>query len=219
MKFISRNKEIEEALEFEKLEQLRLQKIIEKKRFEQKMMNIKLTEESKRNNDEEQINILSRKIEKNKRECTKMNAELYNKEQEIIEKEKFQELLYNTDENLRKIEEEKLIQDHMKVKEQMMRDLNQARENRENQMRDIVKERELNFQEYTVQRQNQIRDEYIKSQEMKPKNMCEKEQKFKESNSFIEYKHTNDMLSPNRSPHSNPRTELNSPGNENVSPK
>ena len=180
-------KEIEEALEEERREQERLQRLVDKQKFEKELMNMKLVEEAKRIEENCHINSLNKNMENEKRLREQANKDLYEKEQEIMEKDKFQNLLLSTDNNLKKIQEEQLVQRSVEINRE---EIEKARIEREDRMNQIMQEREQNFQDYTLQRQNQIENHY------------------------------GEMMSPSRSPISSrkSRTEIYSPGMENVSP-
>ena len=161
IKEIQRQKEqIEGALEAEKEEQKRLERAIEKKSFEEEIMKIKLIEDAKRKEQEMHIESIQKQMDAEQKERYNLNNQLYFKEKELIEKEKFNELLINTDDNLRKMEEDQMIKENMKLKISVDNAIVKAREQRENKLREIVRDRELNFQEYTVKRHNQIKEEY-----------------------------------------------------------
>lgn len=215
IKMICRQKqEIEEALEFERLEQLRLQKAVDKKKFEEELMNIKLMEEAKRRDEDRQIEAITNAMEQEKRERMKANNQFYYKEKEILEREKFHELLTTTDDNLMKIEEEQLEKTNMKFKKTVDEALQKAKEDRENKLREIVRDRELNFQAYTLQRQNQIHEEYRKKFEQHKDVM-------NESNSMIGNFEKQNLLSPERdfkSMKKRTKSEFASPESENMSP-
>lgn len=203
-------KEIEAALEFERQEQERLRKAIEKKNFEEQMMSIKLKEQAKRKEIEGRINNLSSTIDRDRQHIDQTNAKLYHKEQEIIEQQKFKELLETTDENLRKMEEEKLLRANLEYKRSIDDAVYKSQQERDNQMKELIRNREMNFQEYTLKRQNQIREEYMKKLEGN-------DGEVRQAHSFIET--GKGMLSPDRNmgPY-DANTEIHSPGMENMSP-
>ena len=170
-------------------------------------MKIKLIEDPKIREQDLQIDSIQRAMEQEQKERAKINSELYFKEKELIEKEKFHELLIDTDENLRRMEEEKMVKDNMRLKANVDSAIMQARENRESKLREVVRDREMNFQEYTVKRHNQIREEYNKKMqdEIPDEASIASESAYKEDNSirksqsFRETKEKDiENMSPNR---------------------
>ena len=70
----------------------------------------------------------------------------------MVEKEKFQELLVNTDENLRKMQQEKFIQQNLELKEKIDIEVDQRNAKHKKELHGVMKEREMNFQEYSLQK-------------------------------------------------------------------
>ena len=105
---IQKEKEqIDKAIEFERAEQERLIQAAEKKRFEEEIMNLKLQQEIRKNEEIKQVDQIKMIMENERRDYNMINNHLYLKEKEIIEKEKFYDLLASTEENIRKEEQEK----------------------------------------------------------------------------------------------------------------
>ena len=152
--------EIDKAIEFERQEQERLIRAAEKKRFEEEIMNVKLSQQMNLNEENKQIEKMKNMMENEKKDREAMNGHLYHREKEIVEKEKFYDLLASTEENIRKQEQEKHQQVTDKLKKSVEEALMKSKEDRENKLREIVREREKNFQEYAYQRHEQISQEY-----------------------------------------------------------
>jgi hypothetical protein len=207
---LHQKKEIDKSLKFEKQEQIRLQKVIEKKQFEHKLMNLKLMEDAHKKDEEKKIRQMNLEMEKQQRDLERINYELRNKEKDIMEKQKFNELLSHTDDNLRKMEEEKIMKENMKLKQKVDAKVHQKRIEREEQMLEMVREREVNFQEFTVRRQKQIENEY--------KDTLDQYQGEKDRDRSNE---RNPMLSPDKTYseiNDQSRSALYSPGSENMNP-
>ncbi|CAI2387067.1 unnamed protein product [Moneuplotes crassus] len=157
---LDQKKEIENSLKNEKHEQIRLQKAIEKKHFEQQLMKLNLLKEEQKKDEEARLQEISKEMEHKKREWELIDKELSMKEKEIIEKEKFKDLLKETDQNLLRIEEEKLAMENQKLQQNVNEVTQKAYYETQSKVSEIMKEREINFQEYTLLRQQQIHKKY-----------------------------------------------------------
>lgn len=158
---IQREKEeIEKALEYERQEQDRLMRLAEKKRFEEELMNIKLGQQARQREEARQISHINDMILDEKKQREQMNNELFYREKEIAEKQQFYELLSSTEDNIRKLEIEKHEKANADLRKSVEQAVYKSKEERENKLREIVRDREINFQEFALKRQEQISQEY-----------------------------------------------------------
>jgi len=154
------NDDLQRAIDTEKAEQDRLKRLTMKKTFEDELMRMKTDHESRRRQEEIHIDQLAQKLENEKRERFNTQDNLLARENELREKENFSRLMQQTEEKLRSMEKSKFDQ----FKHQLQSQLEDAERNKrleyERRMREIEREREIQFDRYRTEMHNQVQNEF-----------------------------------------------------------